>query len=89
MYLDCSIVAASSVDLLSMDDRSNSCPRYEFINLPYNGYAREGPFTADGLGTDAPTLALCDGKLGIEDFSYARVSLLNNSSVNRSMYYLN
>lgn len=43
-------------------------PGYEFIGIPYNDLACEGPFLVDGLGTNVSLLASCDGKLGIKDF---------------------
>jgi hypothetical protein len=40
------------VDLPSKDDGGGICPRYEFIDIPYNGWCCESPFVADVLDID-------------------------------------
>jgi hypothetical protein len=34
-------------DLSSRDDGGGICPRYEFNDIPYNGWGYESPFFAD------------------------------------------
>lgn len=73
MYSDCSHVVDSSAELSSMDDGGSNCSMCEFIDIPCNGWAREGLFAVNGLGTDVPVLASSDENLGTKDFSYARL----------------
>jgi hypothetical protein len=61
-------------DLPSKDNSGGIFPRYEFINIPYNGWGCESPFVADVLDIDILLLVSYDGKLGTTDFSNGRVN---------------
>jgi hypothetical protein len=60
-------------DLPSKNNGGGIFPRYEFINIPYNGWGCESPFVADVLDIDILLLVSYDGKLGTTDFSNRRV----------------
>jgi hypothetical protein len=57
-----------------------TCPGYEFIGIPYNGWGYKSPFVADVLDIDIMLLVSYDGKLGATDFSNVRVNFLSDSS---------
>jgi hypothetical protein len=59
----------------------NGHPGYEFIGIPYNGWACKGPFVTDGVGIDTLVVTSSEGKLGIVDFSNACASFLRDSSI--------
>jgi hypothetical protein len=39
-------------DLPSRDGGGGTCPGYEFIGIPYNGWAYKSPFVVDVLDID-------------------------------------
>jgi hypothetical protein len=67
-------------DLPGRDDGGGICPRYEFIDISYNGWSYESPFIADVLDIGILLLVSYDGKLGATDFSNERVNFLIDSS---------
>jgi hypothetical protein len=67
-------------DLPSRNGGGGICPRYEFIDIPYNGWGCESPFVANVLDIDILLLVSNDGKLGSTNFSNERVNFLIDSS---------
>jgi hypothetical protein len=67
-------------DLPSRVGDGGTCPRYEFIGIPYNGWGCESPFVTDVLDIDIMLLVSYDGKLAATDFSNVRVNFLIDSS---------
>lgn len=65
LYLHSLAATASGANLSHKDGGTTSRRVYEFIDTRYNGWAYEGPFAVDGLGTDLLVLDSCDRKLGI------------------------
>jgi hypothetical protein len=61
-------------DLSSRDGGGGICPRYEFIDIPYNGWGYEPLFVADVLDIDILLLVSYDGKLGAIYFPNERVN---------------
>ena len=68
------------IDLPSRDGGGGTCPGYEFIDIPYNGWGCKSPFVVDVLDIDILLLISYDGKLGATDFSNVRVNFLIDSS---------
>jgi hypothetical protein len=66
-------------DLPSRDGGVGTCPGYEFIGIPYNGWGCKSPFVADVLDMDILLLVSYDGKLGATDFSNVRANFLIDS----------
>jgi hypothetical protein len=73
-------------DLPSRDDGGGICPRYEFIDISYNGWVT--PFVAGVLDIDILLLVSYDGKLGATDFSNERVNFLIDSSNSSICYFI-
>jgi hypothetical protein len=67
-------------DLLSRNGGGGIYLRYEFIDIPYNGWGCESPFVVDVLGIDILLLVSYDRKLGTIDFSNIHVNFLIDSS---------
>jgi hypothetical protein len=67
-------------DLPSRDGGGGTCPGYEFISIPYNGWGYKSTFVADVLDIDIMLLVSYDGKLGATDFSNVPVNFLIDSS---------
>jgi hypothetical protein len=61
------------VDLPISDGGGGTCPGYEFIGIPYNGWGYKSPFVADVLDIDILLLVSYDIKLRATDFSNIRV----------------
>jgi hypothetical protein len=76
------------VDLSSGDGGGGTCPGYEFIGIPYNGWGCKSPFVADVLAIDILLLVSYDGKLGATDFSNVRVNFLIDSSNPTICYFI-
>jgi hypothetical protein len=57
------------------------CLGYEFTGIPYNGWVCVGPFVADASREVASIATSWDEKLGIMDFSIARVSFFSVSFI--------
>jgi hypothetical protein len=75
-------------DLPSRDGGGGTCPGYEFIGIPYNGWGCKSPFVADVLDIDILLLVSYDGKLGATDFSNIRVNFLIDSSNPSICYFI-
>jgi hypothetical protein len=67
------------VDLPSRDGGGGTCPGYEFIGIPYNGWGCKSPFVADVLDINILLIVSYDGKLGATDFSNVHVNFLIDS----------
>jgi hypothetical protein len=53
-------------DLASRDGGGGTCPRYEFIDIPYKGWGCESPFVADVLDIDILLLVSYDRLWGVQ-----------------------